>query len=121
LKTRDGWWFCVFDTITFGGFVCLTSFWGIFFHIQYSLSLIAAGNFATLCAAAGWRDRAAVHRDGLARDDQRVSVPARAVAQFRSDRRSGRFGGFILLNLLASLTGMTGSFAGGLLALGWLP
>jgi NNP family nitrate/nitrite transporter-like MFS transporter len=53
LKTRDAWWFCVFYSITFGGFVGLTSFLSIFFHDEYGLSMIEAGNLATLCAVFG--------------------------------------------------------------------
>jgi NNP family nitrate/nitrite transporter-like MFS transporter len=53
LKTRDAWWFCVFYSVTFGGFVGLTSFLSIFFHDEYGLTAIQAGNLATLCAIAG--------------------------------------------------------------------
>jgi MFS transporter, NNP family, nitrate/nitrite transporter len=53
LKTGDAWWFCVFYSMTFGGFVGLTSFLGIFFHDQYGLTAIQAGNVAMLCAMAG--------------------------------------------------------------------
>lgn len=53
LKTRDAWWFCVFYSVTFGGFVGLTSFLSIFFHDEYGLNMIEAGNLATLCAVFG--------------------------------------------------------------------
>jgi NNP family nitrate/nitrite transporter-like MFS transporter len=53
LKTRDAWWFCLFYSVTFGGFVGLASFLSIFFHDQYGLTPIRAGNFATLCVVAG--------------------------------------------------------------------
>ncbi len=53
LRTGDAWWFCLFYSVTFGGFVGLASFLGIFFHDQYGLSQIQAGNFATLCVIAG--------------------------------------------------------------------
>jgi NNP family nitrate/nitrite transporter-like MFS transporter len=53
LKTRDAWWFCVFYSVTFGGFVGLSSFLAIFFRDQYGLGVIQAGNIATLCALAG--------------------------------------------------------------------
>ena len=52
-KELDTLWFCFFYSITFGGFVGLASFLGIFFHDQYGLSKIAAGNFTALCVFAG--------------------------------------------------------------------
>ncbi len=53
LKIADAGWFCFFYAITFGGFVGLVSFLGIFFHDQYALTKIQAGAFATLCALTG--------------------------------------------------------------------
>jgi NNP family nitrate/nitrite transporter-like MFS transporter len=53
LRQGDTWWFCLFYSVTFGGFVGLASFLNIFFLSQYELSRIAAGNFATLCVIAG--------------------------------------------------------------------
>jgi NNP family nitrate/nitrite transporter-like MFS transporter len=53
LKFGDTWWFCLFYSITFGGFVGLASFLNVFFLSQYGLSRIQAGNFATLCVIAG--------------------------------------------------------------------
>jgi NNP family nitrate/nitrite transporter-like MFS transporter len=53
LRTRDTWWFCLFYAITFGGFVGLASFLNVFFLSQYGLTRIQAGNFATVCVAAG--------------------------------------------------------------------
>src|SRR5262249_47221860 len=53
LWQRDTWWFCLFYSVTFGGFVGLASFLNIFFHVQYDLSRIGAGNFATVCVIAG--------------------------------------------------------------------
>jgi NNP family nitrate/nitrite transporter-like MFS transporter len=53
LALRDTWWFCLFYSVTFGGFVGLASFLNIFFHDQYELSRVEAGNFATLCVIAG--------------------------------------------------------------------
>src|SRR5262249_17270500 len=37
LGLRDTWWFCLFYSVTFGGFVGLASFLNIFFHDQYAL------------------------------------------------------------------------------------
>jgi NNP family nitrate/nitrite transporter-like MFS transporter len=53
LKQRDTWWFCLFYSVTFGGFVGLASFLSIFFHDQYHLGRVEAGYFATLCVIAG--------------------------------------------------------------------
>src|SRR5947209_7337722 len=54
LRQRDAWWFCLFYSVTFGGFVGLVSFLGIFFHDpQYGLSRVQAGYFTTLCVVAG--------------------------------------------------------------------
>ena len=46
-------WFCVFYAITFGGFVGLVSFLGIFFRDQYALTKVQAGAVVTLCALTG--------------------------------------------------------------------
>jgi NNP family nitrate/nitrite transporter-like MFS transporter len=53
MRQRDTWWFCLFYSVTFGGFVGLASFLNSFFKIQYDLSPVAAGNFATLCVISG--------------------------------------------------------------------
>ncbi len=53
LQERDAWWFSLFYSVTFGGFVGLASFLSIFFRDQYELSRVAAGAFATLCVVAG--------------------------------------------------------------------
>lgn len=53
LKEADTFWFCFFYSITFGGFVGLASFLGIFFHDQYGLSKVTAGYFTALCVFAG--------------------------------------------------------------------
>jgi NNP family nitrate/nitrite transporter-like MFS transporter len=53
LRQADTWWFCLFYSVTFGGFVGLASFLNIFFRDQYELSPVQAGNFATLCVIAG--------------------------------------------------------------------
>ncbi|MBM7653892.1 MFS transporter [Neobacillus cucumis] len=52
-KQRDTWFFCLLYSVTFGGFVGLSSFLSIFFVDQYQLSLVTAGDFVTLCVAAG--------------------------------------------------------------------
>ncbi len=50
---RDTWWLCLFYSFTFGGFVGLASFLVIFFHDQYGLAKVMAGNFTALCVFAG--------------------------------------------------------------------
>jgi NNP family nitrate/nitrite transporter-like MFS transporter len=49
----DTWWFSLFYSVTFGGFVGLASFLNIYFYDQYGLSKVGAGNLATLCVIAG--------------------------------------------------------------------
>ncbi len=53
LGHADTWWFCIFYSVTFGGFVGLASFLNSFFRVQYELSPIAAGGFATICVISG--------------------------------------------------------------------
>jgi NNP family nitrate/nitrite transporter-like MFS transporter len=53
LRLRDCWWFCLFYSVTFGGFVGLATFLNVFFRSQYQLTPVQAGNFATLCVIAG--------------------------------------------------------------------
>jgi NNP family nitrate/nitrite transporter-like MFS transporter len=52
-KQKDTWYFCLLYSVTFGGFVGLASFLSIFFVDQYDLSKVRAGDFVTLCVAAG--------------------------------------------------------------------
>jgi NNP family nitrate/nitrite transporter-like MFS transporter len=55
LWRADTWWFCLFYSVTFGGFVGLASFLPLFFNDAdgYGLGAVAAGNFASLCVVAG--------------------------------------------------------------------
>ena len=53
LGFMDTWWFCIFYSVTFGGFVGLASFLNTFFGTQYGLSPVAAGGFATICVISG--------------------------------------------------------------------
>lgn len=53
LKEADALWFCLFYSITFGGFVGLASFLGIFFYDQYDLTKVQAGHLTALCVFAG--------------------------------------------------------------------
>ena len=52
-RERDTWWLCLFYSFTFGGFVGLASFLVIFFHDQYGLAKVMAGNVTALCVFAG--------------------------------------------------------------------
>ncbi|MCM2674149.1 hypothetical protein [Alkalicoccobacillus plakortidis] len=53
-KERDTWFFCLLYSVTFGGFVGLSSFLSYFFVSQYTLSPIRAGEFVTIVVAA-WK------------------------------------------------------------------
>jgi len=53
LRLADTWWFCLFYSVTFGGFVGLAVFLNSFFHLQYGLDRVQAGYFATGCVIAG--------------------------------------------------------------------
>ncbi len=53
LREVDTLWFCVFYAITFGGFVGLASFLGVFFHDQYGVDKVVAGDLTALCVFAG--------------------------------------------------------------------
>lgn len=53
LKQRDAWLFNFFYFVTFGGFVGMTSFLSIFFHDQYAVGKVQAGDFVSLCVLAG--------------------------------------------------------------------
>ena len=46
-KVADTGWFCFLYSLTFGGFVGLASYLSIFFHDQYGLSKVQAGDFTT--------------------------------------------------------------------------
>jgi MFS transporter, NNP family, nitrate/nitrite transporter len=53
LREPDAAWLCLFYGVTFGGFVGLVSFLNIFFHDQYDLGRVQAGNLATGCVLMG--------------------------------------------------------------------
>lgn len=53
LREGDAWWFCLFYSLTFGGFVGLTSYLSLFFSGQYHLSHVRAGDFTTIVVIAG--------------------------------------------------------------------
>jgi NNP family nitrate/nitrite transporter-like MFS transporter len=53
LKEGDAWWFCFLYSITFGGFVGLASYLSVFFHNQYHLTRVQAGDFTTVVVIFG--------------------------------------------------------------------
>lgn len=53
LREADTAWFCFFYGFTFGGFVGLASFLTVFFHDQYGLAKVRAGDFTTIVVLAG--------------------------------------------------------------------
>ncbi len=53
LAQADTWKLCFLYSLTFGGFVGLSSFLPGFFHDQYHLSKVQSGDFATLVIVAG--------------------------------------------------------------------
>jgi NNP family nitrate/nitrite transporter-like MFS transporter len=53
LKSVDMLWFCLFYSVTFGGFVGLGTFLPTFFNVEYKLSAIDAGSLTALAALAG--------------------------------------------------------------------
>jgi NNP family nitrate/nitrite transporter-like MFS transporter len=53
LKEPDAWWFMLFYSVTFGGFVGLASSLTIYFNDQYGLSPVVAGYFTAACVFCG--------------------------------------------------------------------
>src|SRR5262249_15947439 len=53
LRESDTAWFCFFYCFTFGGFVGLASFLTVFFHDQYGLAKVRAGDLTTFVVLAG--------------------------------------------------------------------
>lgn len=53
LSSPDLWWLCFFYSVTFGGYVGLSSFLPIFFRDQYGVSPVQAGTLTALAAFAG--------------------------------------------------------------------
>lgn len=53
LRQVDTLWFCLFYAITFGGFVGLASFLSVFFHDQYGVDKVTAGDLTAACVFAG--------------------------------------------------------------------
>jgi MFS transporter, NNP family, nitrate/nitrite transporter len=53
LRKPDAWWLMFFYSVSFGGFVGLSSFLPIYFHDHYNLSAVTAGYFAAGCVFVG--------------------------------------------------------------------
>ncbi|WP_028990133.1 nitrate/nitrite transporter [Thermithiobacillus tepidarius DSM 3134] len=53
LRDTDAWWFMLFYSVTFGGFVGLASSLVIYFNDQYGLDPVTAGYFTAACVFAG--------------------------------------------------------------------
>ena len=53
LKQADLWWLCIFYSVTFGGFIGLSSFLPIFFRDQYGINPVQAGYLTAVAACAG--------------------------------------------------------------------
>ena len=53
LGDKDTWWFMLFYSVTFGGFVGMASSLTLYFHDQYALSPVIAGYFTAACVCAG--------------------------------------------------------------------
>ena len=53
LRSGDMWWFCLFYSVTFGGFVGLSTFLPLFLKNQYAFNPVTAGLFTALAAFLG--------------------------------------------------------------------
>jgi NNP family nitrate/nitrite transporter-like MFS transporter len=53
LRERDTLWLSLLYSLTFGGFVGFASFLTVFFHEQYQVSRVTAGDFTTIVVVAG--------------------------------------------------------------------
>lgn len=53
LRQGDMWWFCLFYSVTFGGYVGLSSFLPIFLRDQYEVGPVTAGYLTALAAFVG--------------------------------------------------------------------
>jgi NNP family nitrate/nitrite transporter-like MFS transporter len=53
LRERELWWFCLFYSVTFGGYVGLSSFMPLLLRDQYHLTAVTAGYLTALAALAG--------------------------------------------------------------------
>lgn len=96
LKQSDMWWFCLFYSVTFGGYVGLSSFLPLFFRDQYHVTPITAGYLTALGAIGG--------------------SLVRPLGGWLADK----FGGVKMLNVLLALIGIAYLLAAQLPALRWM-
>lgn len=84
LRRAETLWLCLLYSVTFGGFVGLSSYLGIFFRDEYGVSKVHAGDLTAICVFAG---------SGL-----------RPIGGMLSDRLDGTRVLTVLLALIAILT-----------------
>jgi MFS transporter, NNP family, nitrate/nitrite transporter len=53
LREQDAHWFCFYYSVSFGGFVGLASYYGLYFRSEFGLSVVQAGDFAAACTFVG--------------------------------------------------------------------
>ena len=53
LKDKDAWWFMLFYSVTFGGFVGMASSLTLYFNDQYAMPPVMAGYFTAACVFSG--------------------------------------------------------------------
>jgi NNP family nitrate/nitrite transporter-like MFS transporter len=53
LRRPETLWLCLLYSVTFGGFVGLSSYLAIFFHDQYGVAKVHAGDLTAMCVFAG--------------------------------------------------------------------
>jgi NNP family nitrate/nitrite transporter-like MFS transporter len=53
LRSSDLWWFCLMYSVTFGGYVGLSSFLPVFIRDQYGVSPVTAGTITAIAALIG--------------------------------------------------------------------
>jgi NNP family nitrate/nitrite transporter-like MFS transporter len=53
LGIRDSWWFMLFYSVSFGGFVGLAASLTLYFHTQYGMAPVAAGYATAACVFVG--------------------------------------------------------------------
>jgi NNP family nitrate/nitrite transporter-like MFS transporter len=108
LRTADAWWLMFFYSVSFGGFVGLSSFLPIYFHDQYGLTPVTAGYFTAACVFVGSvaRPIGGAIADRIGGTRTLLIIYAVAVAALLTVARSGLPVGASLLVLLAGMTAL---------------
>ncbi len=52
IRERDAAWFCLFYAVTFGGFVGLASYLSVFYHDEFGVDRVSAGDLTAACVLA---------------------------------------------------------------------